>query len=183
LPVIALVFLLLLLLALVFLLLFPLLLLLALLFLTRLHQFGQFHPQNKPSVQIHHTGKSHWVTSLQSENDSTVYVLDNYSTQFTLTPSLEIQFSSIYGQGKPSMVVKLPEVQQQTNGFYCGVYAIANLVEFCSKGSFNFKRKTNFIENYMRSHLISCLESGHFTPFPQSTTSDTDIVKVYTRKI
>jgi Ulp1 family protease len=56
------------------------------------------------------------------------------------------------------MVVKLPEVQQQTNGFDCGVYAIANLVEFCSKGSFNFKRKTNFIENYMRSHLISCLE-------------------------
>ena len=134
-------------------------------------------------MQIHHTGKSHWVISLQSENDSTVYVFDSYSTQFTLTPSLEIQFSSIYGQGKPSMVVKLPEVQQQTNGFDCGVYAIANLVEFCSKGSFNFKRKTNFIENYMRSHLISCLESGHFTPFPQSTSSDTDIVKVYTRKI
>jgi hypothetical protein len=81
------------------------------------------------------------------------------------------------------MVVKLPEVQQQTNGFDCGVYAIANLVEFCLKGSFNVKRKTNFIEKYMSSHLISCLESGHFTPFPQSTTSDTDIVKVYTRKI
>ena len=61
------------------------------------HQLGQFHPQNQTSVQIHHIGKSHWVTSLQSENDSTVYVLDSYSKQFTLTPSLEIQFSSIYG--------------------------------------------------------------------------------------
>ena len=79
--------------------------------------------------------------------------------------------------------MKLPEVQQHTSGFDCGVYAIANLVDFCSKGPFNFKRKTYFTENYMISLLISCLESGHFTPFPQSTTSDADIVKVYTRKM
>ena len=35
----------------------------------------------------------------------------------------------------------------------------------------------------MRSHLIACLEKGHFSPFPQSTLSNTEVVKVYTRKI
>ena len=64
-----------------------------------------------------------------------------------------------------------------------GVYAIANLVEFCHKGTFNYRRKTKFIEKYMRQHLISCLENGHFTPFPQCTTSNTDFVKIHTRKI
>jgi hypothetical protein len=47
-----------------------------------------------------------------------------------LTPSLEIQLSAIYGQGKTNLLIKLPEVQQQTNGYDCGVYALANLVEF-----------------------------------------------------
>jgi hypothetical protein len=39
-------------------------------------------------IKIHHTGKSHWVTSLQDKKDGTVYVLDSYSKTFTLTPSL-----------------------------------------------------------------------------------------------
>jgi hypothetical protein len=35
----------------------------------------------------------------------------------------------------------------------------------------------------MRSHLIACLEKSHFSPIPQSTSSNTEVVKVYTRKI
>jgi Ulp1 family protease len=99
-------------------------------------QFGRFQRQDPPSVQIHHTGKSHWVTSLQDKKDGTVYVLDSYSKTFTLTPSLEIQLSAIYGQGKTNLLIK-PEVQQQTNGYNCGVYALANLVEFCYNGTYN----------------------------------------------
>jgi Ulp1 family protease len=99
-------------------------------------QFGRFQRQDPPSVQIHHRGKSHWVTSLQDKKDGTVYVLDSYSNTFTLTPSLEIQLSAIYGQGKTNLLIK-PEVQQQTNGYNCGVYALANLVEFCYNGTYN----------------------------------------------
>jgi Ulp1 family protease len=87
-------------------------------------------------IKIHHTGKSHWVTSLQDKKDGTVYVLDSYSKTFTLTPSLEIQLSAIYGQGKTNLLIKLPEVQQQTNGYDCGVYALVNLVEFCYSGTY-----------------------------------------------
>jgi hypothetical protein len=42
---------------------------------------------------------------------------------------------------------------------------------------------THYIERYMRSHLIACLEKDHSSPFPQSTSSNTEVVKVYTRKI
>ena len=82
-------------------------------------------------IKIHHTGKS-----LQDKKDGTVYVLDGYSKTFTLTPSLEIQLSAIYGQGKTNLLIKLPEVQQQTNGYDCGVYALVNLVEFCYSGTY-----------------------------------------------
>ncbi|CAG2222012.1 unnamed protein product [Mytilus edulis] len=48
---------------------------------------------------------------------------------------------------------------------------------------FNTQRRTNFIEKYMRPHLISCLEKGHFTPFPQGITSSSDFVRIYARRI
>ncbi|VDI57395.1 Hypothetical predicted protein [Mytilus galloprovincialis] len=110
-------------------------------------------------------------------------VLDSLHTEFRLTPSTEIQLSAIYSHGKKNLLVKLPDVQQQTNGYDCGVYAIANLVEYCHKEKLNTQRRTKFIEKYMRPHLISCLEKGHFTPFPQNTTSSTDFVRIYARRI
>ncbi|CAC5387653.1 unnamed protein product [Mytilus coruscus] len=145
--------------------------------------FGKFSSKDTPCVQVHHTGKSHWVTSIQPKKESAVYVLDSKSTEFKLTPSMEIQLSAIYGHGKRNLLVKLPDVQQQTNGYDCGVYAIANMMEYCDKGKFNTQRRTNFIEKYMRPHLISCLEKGHFTPFPQGITSSSDFVRIYARRI
>ncbi|CAC5412486.1 unnamed protein product [Mytilus coruscus] len=145
--------------------------------------FGTFTSQDTPCVQIHHTGKSHWITSLQTKKDSAVYVLDSYSKDFRLTQSTEIQLSAIYSHGKKNLLVKLPDVQQQTNGYDCGVYAIANMVEYCHKEKLNTQRRTKFIEKYMRPHLISCLEKGHFTPFPQNTTSSTDFVRIFARRI
>ncbi|XP_052075462.1 uncharacterized protein LOC127712906 [Mytilus californianus] len=95
----------------------------------------------------------------------------------------KIQLSAIYSHGKKNLLVKLPDVQQQTNGYDCGVYAIANMVEYCHKEKLNTQRRTKFIEKYMRPHLISCLEKGHFTPFPQNTTSSTDFVRIFARRI
>ncbi|CAG2216428.1 unnamed protein product [Mytilus edulis] len=109
--------------------------------------FGKFSSKDTPCVQVHHTGKSHWVTSFQHKKENAVYVLDSKSTEFKLTPSMEIQLSAIYGHGKRNLLVKLPDAQQQTNGYDCGVYAIANMMEYCDKGKFNTQRRTNFIEN------------------------------------
>ncbi|VDI70203.1 Hypothetical predicted protein [Mytilus galloprovincialis] len=147
-------------------------------------KFGSFSQKGCPTVQIHHTGKSHWVTSLQSVNDQCIYVLDSFSKTFTLTPSLDIQLAAIYGHGKKHISIKLPEVQRQPNGYDCGVYSIANLLEFCfNGGTSNFKNKTAFEPTGMREHLIKCLELGYFSKFPQSLNSCADSVKMHTRKI
>jgi len=48
-----------------------------------------------------------------------------------LTTSLEIQLFQVYSNSKKRLLVKIPEVQKQTNKIDCGLYAIANAVEFC----------------------------------------------------
>ncbi|VDI68699.1 Hypothetical predicted protein [Mytilus galloprovincialis] len=58
--------------------------------------FGTFQSKQAPCVQIHHTGKSHWVTSLQQTRDTTVYVLDSLNSLHTI----EIQLAAIYGDKK-----------------------------------------------------------------------------------
>ncbi|PJE77789.1 hypothetical protein CI610_03284 [invertebrate metagenome] len=121
-----------------------------------------------PSVQIHHNGRDHWVTSFQTSNGD-ISVLDSLASKenhTVNTPSIELQLCSIYGNNKSSIPVKILDVQDQNNGYDCGLFAIANMVEFCFKGN-SFKQKTNFIENQMRDHLIWCLDKGYFMPFPQ----------------
>jgi Ulp1 family protease len=64
----------------------------------------------------------------------TVDVLDSMNCK-TLTTSVEIQMSLIYGKGKTVVPVKIPKVQQQHNSIDCGVFAIAFMVEFCFNGT------------------------------------------------
>ena len=77
-----------------------------------------------------------------------------------------MQLSQIYGSSKKKISIKIPEVQQQDNSIDCGLFAIANMVEFCFNkliGDSNLQ----FNINYMRDHLIFCLEKNHFRPFPK----------------
>ena len=123
----------------------------------------KFDQMSKNSVQIHHTGNSHWVTSIQTS--SGVFVLD--SLYDTLTSSMEVQLSQIYGTNKKRLLVKLPEVQKQSNSVDCGLFALAFAVEFCLSG-FNGGTHVTFNQRYMREHLVSCLEKGEFRNFPHS---------------
>ena len=89
-------------------------------------------------MQIHHTGRDHWVLSLESR-DNEVCILDslsNIKNHTVNTPSLEIQLSQIYKKDKTSIPIKILDIQQQENGNDCGLFAIANLVEFCYKEFF-----------------------------------------------
>jgi hypothetical protein len=61
-------------------------------------------------------------------------------------------------------LVKIPEVQKQTNKIDCGLYAIANAVEFCFT-SFSGGLHIEFNQQLMRDHLIACLEKGKFSVF------------------
>ena len=49
--------------------------------------------------------------------------------------------SQIYKKDKTSIPIKILDIQQQENGNDCGLFAIANLVEFCYKEDFFFRAK------------------------------------------
>ena len=121
-----------------------------------------------PAAQVHHTGRDHWVTSVN--NNGQIHVLDSLSSG-KLTPSLEIQLAHLYGNGNASKLfsMKIPSIQQQANGHDCGVYAIANLTEFCY-GRINGRDEVKYSEQYMRDHLVHCLEKQHFVKFPRMVT-------------
>jgi hypothetical protein len=63
--------------------------------------------------------------------------------------------------------IKLPETQKQDNSIDCGLFSLANAVEFCQSG---FKGGTHikFEQKYMREHLVHCLEKGNFSAFPKN---------------
>ena len=115
-----------------------------------------FQAQDPPCVQIHHNGRDHWVMSIQIENGD-IYFLDSLGLK--INTSLEFQLCKIYGQNKNRILIKIPEVQKQDNSIDCGLFAIANAVEFCNnviKGG----TRINYDEKLMRDHLIYCLEMG-----------------------
>ena len=137
----------------------------------------KFEHTQPPSVQIHHTGRSHWVTSFQNNNNE-ICILDSLSkskNQTVNTPSLEIQLSLIYGRNKTSIPIKILDSQQQENGYDCGLFEIANLVESCFNPDNSFQTKTSFKSESMRNHLVECLENGLFTQFPQNSSQTPDI--------
>ncbi|VDH96921.1 Hypothetical predicted protein [Mytilus galloprovincialis] len=87
-----------------------------------------FQSQESPSLQIHHNGNAHWVLSLQTR-DGNIYLLDSLS--LNLTTSLEYQLTQIYGKDKKKLIIRIPDVQKQQNSIDCGLFAIANALEFC----------------------------------------------------
>ena len=123
---------------------------------------NSFTEQQGPAVQIHHTENHLWVTSILTHTNE-LFLLDSMYDK--LTTSLEIQLFQVYSNSKKRLLVKIPEVQKQTNKIDCGLYAIVNAVEFCFT-SFSGGLHIEFNQQLMRDHLISCLEKGQFSVFP-----------------
>lgn len=86
-----------------------------------------------------------------------------------ITPSLHIQLACLYGTDYNLITVRLPQIQQQTNSIECGLFAIANTVQFC----YSYYQGSDLLmydAPYLRPHLIHCLETRRFTPFPRIET-------------
>ena len=123
------------------------------------------------SVQIHHIGHSHWVTSFQRAGDNRVFLLDSLLPGPELPASLQIQLAQIYGSSDDQMLIEVPHLSKQDIGSYCGLYAIANMLEFCKGGLANVPERKltwEFQQDNLRSHLISCFSNGNFSVFPRT---------------
>ena len=124
-------------------------------------------------IQIYHLNSFHWVTSVCLPNEDTVYVFDSQvSGPPYLSSNLEQQLCQIYRTKQKSLSVEIPVVQQQLpHENNCGLFAIAFATEMC------FTRDIllctgSFDESKLRQHLLECLESNHFTPFPKVKNGD-----------
>lgn len=94
-------------------------------------------------------------------------VLDSFNKKRDyVSQSTQLQLGKMYGKGEKTLDVSILDVQQQTNGVDCGVFAIANLTEFCISDDIKEQPIQYDIEK-MRSHLIKFLEDKKFEEFPK----------------
>ena len=136
-----------------------------------LSQTNAFSPVIAESVQIHHTGSCHWVTSTSIGCE--VHVYDSKFKGGKLSASLQIQLASVYKlctevspDGDHTLLpVKMPSVQQQRGYTSCGLFAIA-FAFHAARG--DDLTQIEFHQDKMRDHLAKCFRNKHFTPFPHS---------------
>lgn len=127
-----------------------------------------FEQQPSPSVQIHFNGLNHWTMSFSNTKDDYIYYIDSLGAdKKDLNSSIKIQLSQIYKNDTAKVLqVKMPRVQQQPNGYDCGLFAIANVIEFCLAPD-SFNTRIVYDVSKMRQHLIECLENGTLSAFPK----------------
>lgn len=112
----------------------------------------------------------HWVctTSVNTNKDSDVYVMDSLGGVFPISPSLQQQIAQVYGGKRSQLIIRRLSVQQQVGAKDCGLFAVAFAVEVCQR---NDPSRVSYDQNKMRSHFVSCLEKGHLDTFPQGRKS------------
>ena len=115
------------------------------------------------SVQIHHTGKNHWVCSTSINGHLRVY---DSSSSKNITSSMEIQLAECYQTlaTDRTLAVELPPAQTQQGGVDCGLFAIAFAYELANG---NDPSDVSFDQGKMRQHLVQCLEKGRLEAFPR----------------
>ena len=128
-----------------------------------------------PAVQIHYNGVDHWVTSVKI--DDNIYYLNSLSQ--SINTYLDIQLAAMYGQPGKELEIKVPNIQQQDDVVQCGVFAIANAVQFCVTNFCFWSKAINFEIKIMRDHLINCFQARKFTKFSSIKTYRRQYEKIH----
>ena len=116
-------------------------------------------------IQILHRGtidSGHWLTvSTIDCNEGQVNWFDSLFTDLDVDTKKQI-CAIMKPQGSQLHFLKCP-VQNQVGGVDCGLFAIAFAVAICFGMN---PSKLIFVQDKMRSHLISCLENKKISNFP-----------------
>ena len=111
-------------------------------------------------AQIHHLPtRVHFVLSVL--HGDSIQIFDSCE-KFILCSQLKKQLSEIY----PKMCTNFDLVPspQQKGALDCGVFAIANLVEYLMGSSIE---NVEYDQEKMRNHLVQCLKNQKMTKFPK----------------
>ena len=80
-----------------------------------------------------------------------------------LPPKTIKQVAALVNSTLPTLSLKFLDIQHQHGTSNCGLYAIANATTICEGKD---PCTQLFRQDIMRSHLITCLETGQMTLFP-----------------
>ena len=113
-------------------------------------------------VQIIHVRHSHWCVVSTVDCDSGV--VNVYDSLYKSVSAITIRLiASMVSSTASKLVIRMMDVEKQSNGSDCGVLAIAYAFDLCS--GFN-PCTVKFDPKRIRHHLVTCLESGHCVRFP-----------------
>ena len=130
---------------------------------TTLGPLNMFSVQTVDFAQVLHEN-NHWVTvSLPTERaTSVVYLYDSLQKE-TLNKNLVKQIARLRKSEDAELRAISKAVQQQGNGYDCGIFAIA----FATDIAYNHKpEQRTYNQSVMRKHLLAQLENETMTPFP-----------------
>uniref|UniRef100_A0A1B8Y0V9 Ubiquitin-like protease family profile domain-containing protein n=1 Tax=Xenopus tropicalis TaxID=8364 RepID=A0A1B8Y0V9_XENTR len=124
----------------------------------------EFSPVYGPSVQIHYDSqRHHWLTSCFKAKQ--VEIADSLKTR-VLPQNMKQQIQYCYRElvKDPASTIKVLDVDQQPNGYDCGVYAIANAYEFLSNGNPMCKPTLTYLSTHIQTHTDQSIHS-HTDPY------------------
>ena len=102
-----------------------------------------------------------------SKDEESIYYIDSLGANMKdLKNNVKIQLPQIYSTTSAVLQVKIPRVQQHSNSYDCGLFAIANVVEVCFAPD-SFNTRVTYKVSKMREHLIECLDNGNTSQFPK----------------
>ena len=107
-------------------------------------------------------GNYHWITVCGS-NEVEVSVYDSLNKGSVHRIFLH-QITDMVKISTDNIRVNIRPVQQQGNGVDCGLFAIAFVVTLVFG---NKPQVKSYDEGNLRRHLVECLKSKNFTPFPE----------------
>ena len=113
-------------------------------------------------VQVLNTGNSHWVAiSTLGCSVGVVHWLD--SMHCGPSSQLKVIVSDLLQCPKDCIQIKMLNVQLQSGGSDCGLFALANITAALDGVD---PSSLHFIQKLMRTHLVTCLEQKDPRSFP-----------------
>ena len=132
---------------------------------TVLGPVGMFSVHTGEFVQILHDGQCHWVAV--SNIGCKKGEIDYFDSLFSGTIKHHVKklIASLAHEDGKALRVRVRSVQQQRNGFDCGVFAIAFVTSLLHGEDPTLAR---YDDSAMRPHLLACLKQKKLTPFPSA---------------
>lgn len=124
-----------------------------------------YYPTGNEHLQLLHDGVNHWLLSCNS-NDR-VKVCDSLRTNLgnVTKRCLKALYKPLLDDNGKLHVTMLP-VEKQSDGFNCGVYAIAYAADILHGVS---PMESQYDVDQMRAHFIDCLENEQLLVFPKTS--------------